>query len=169
LVPTETVFYRDRANVAFRRKKYDDAITDFTKSIELDPTYNVPWNMRGRCWEAKKEYAKAVADYEKAAQLAGKEAYYSNYHTAVAMLRAACPDAKVRDGKKALEAAQKAYELAKGPNELSALAAAHAELGEFDKAVEWQTKAIELAPKAQKDQYEERLKLYKDKKPYRIE
>jgi tetratricopeptide (TPR) repeat protein len=169
LAPTETVFYRDRANVAYSRKKYDDAIPDYTKSIELDPTYNVPWNMRGRCWEAKKEYAKAVADYEKAVELAGKQPYYASYHTALAMVLAACPDAKVRDGKKALEAAQKAHELAKGPNELSALAAAHAELGEFDKAVEWQTKALESAPKAQKDQYEQRLKLYRDKKPYRLE
>ena len=59
--------------------------------------------------------------------------------------------------------------MAKGPNEMAALAAAHAELGEFDKAVEWQTKAIESAPKSQKDQYEQRLKLYQDKKPYRLE
>jgi tetratricopeptide (TPR) repeat protein len=169
LVPTEAVFYRDRANVAFIRKKYDDAIPDYTKSIEMDPTYNVPWNLRGKCWEAKKEYAKAVADYEKAAQLAGKQPYHAGYHTAVAMLRAACPDEKVRDGKKALEAAQKAYELAKGPNEMAALAAAHAELGEFDKAIEWQVKASDAAPKAQKDQYQQRLKLYQDKRPYRLE
>jgi tetratricopeptide (TPR) repeat protein len=169
LVPTETVFYRDRANVAFARKKYDDAIADYTRSVELDPTYNVPWNLRGKCWETKKEYAKAVADYEKAAQLAGKQPYYAGYHTAVALLRAACPDEKVRDGKKALEAARKAYELAKGPNELATLAAAHAELGEFDRAVEWQAKAIEAASGGQKAQYQSRLKLYQDKKPYRFE
>ena len=169
LVPTETVFYRDRGNIAFARKKYDDAITDYSKSIELDPTYYVPWNLRGRTWQAKKEYAKALADYEKAAQLAPKDRFGAGYHTAVAMLRAACPDAKLRDGKKALESAQKAYELSKGPNELATLAAAHAELGEFDKAIEWQTKANEVAPKAQKDQYEQRLKLYQDKKPYRFE
>lgn len=169
LVPTESVFYRDRANVAFIRKKYDEPIADYSKSIELDPTYNVPWNMRGRTWEAKKEYAKAVADYEKAAELAGKQPYYANYYTAIAMLRAACPDEKVRDGKKALEAAKKAHELAKGANELAALAAAHAELGEFDTAIEWQTLAIEAAPQALKDQYRKRLKLYEDKKPYRLD
>lgn len=169
LVPTESVFYRDRGNISLSSKKYDDAIADYTKSIELDPTYNVPWNLRGKCWEAKKEYAKAVADHEKAAQLAGKQPFYAGYHTAVAMLRAACPDAKVRDGKKALEAARRAYDLAQGPNELAALAAAHAELGEFDQAVEWQAKAVETAPKAQKGQHEQRLKLYQDKKPYSIE
>jgi tetratricopeptide (TPR) repeat protein len=169
LVPTETVFYRDRGNIAFIRKKYDEALTDYTRSIELDPTYVVPWQLRGRTWEAKKEYAKALTDYEKAAQLAGKESFYAGYHTSLAMLLASCPDAKIRDGKKALEAAQKAFALAKGPNELATLAAAHAELGEFDKAVEWQTKAIDAAPKALKEQYQQRLKLYQDKKPYRHE
>ena len=75
----------------------------------------------------------------------------------------------MRDGKKALEAARTAYELAKGPNELAALAAAHAELGDFAKAVEWQTQALAVAPQAQKDQYQQRLKLYQDGKPYRLE
>jgi tetratricopeptide (TPR) repeat protein len=169
LVPTETVFYRDRGNIAFARKKYDEALSDYSKSIELDPAYAVPRQLRGKTWETKKEYARALTDYEKAAQLAGKDSYYAGYHTALAMLLAACPDAKIRDGKKALEAARKAHDLAKGPNELGTLAAAHAELGEFDKAVEWQTKAIVAAPKALKEQYRQRLKLYQDKKPYRLE
>src|SRR5262249_50117928 len=158
-------FYRDRGNIAFIRKQYDEALTDYTKSIELDPTYVVPWQLRGRTWEAKKEYAKALSDYEKAVQLAGKESSSSGYYTSLAMLLAACPEANIRDGKKALEAAQRAYELAKGPQELATLAAAHAELGDFDKAVEWQTKAIAAAPKGLKEQYEQRLKLYQDKKP----
>jgi tetratricopeptide (TPR) repeat protein len=169
LVPTETVFYRDRGNIALVRKNHDAALADYTRSIELDPSYVVPWQLRGKTWEAKKEYVKALADYEKAIQLAGKESYYAGYHTSLAMLLAACPDAKIRDGKKALEAAQRGFELAKGPNELATLAAAHAELGEFDKAVEWQTKAIDAAPAALKDAYRQRLKLYQDKKPYRYE
>lgn len=169
LVPTESVFYRDRANVAFIRKKYDEAIVDYSKSIEREPTYNVPWNMRGKCWEAKKEYAKAAADYEKAAQLAGKQPFYASYHTSLALVLAACPDENVRDGKRALAAAQKAYDLAQGPNEMATLAAAHAELGEFDKAIVWQTKAIEAAPATLKEEYQKRLKLYQDKTPYRFE
>jgi tetratricopeptide (TPR) repeat protein len=168
LVPTETVFYRDRGNIAFARKDYDGALADYTRSINLDPTYAVPRHLRGRTWEAKQAYAKALADYERAVQLAGKEPYYASYHTALALLLAACPDARIRDGKKALAAAQKAYELAKGPNELATLAAAHAELGEFARAVEWQTKALAAAPKALRAEYEQRLKLYQDSKPYRL-
>ena len=52
---------------------------------------------------------------------------------------------------------------------MAALAAAHAELGQFDKAVEWQEKAVEAAPEGAKEQYRERLKRYQDRKPYRLE
>jgi tetratricopeptide (TPR) repeat protein len=104
------------------------------------------------------------------------------------MLLAACPDPSIRDGTKALDAAQKALSLAKGPNEQATLAAAYAELGQFDTAVDWQVKAIAAAPETNKDQYrhlvtpfdqptpfalraeyERRLKLYQDRKPYRFE
>jgi hypothetical protein len=40
------------------------------------------------------------------------------------------------------------------------------EAGDFDKAVEWQQKAIDLATADQKADFETRLKLYQDKKPY---
>jgi len=169
LVPTETVFYRDRGNIALVRKQYDKALADYSKSIELDPKYAVPRLQRGKTWAAKKEYAKALADYEKAVEIASKDSYASYFYTALALFRAGCPDATFRDGKKALEAAQRAYKLTKGPAELAALAAAHAELSQFDKAVEWQTKAIDAAPAAEKDAYRDRLKLYQGQKPYRLE
>jgi tetratricopeptide (TPR) repeat protein len=169
LVPTESVFYRDRGNIALAQKDYDTALADYDRSIQLDPSYMVPWHLRGVTWQAKKEYAKALADYEKAIQLAGNEPYASAYHTALALLRAGCPDATIRDGSKALEAAQKAHSLAKGPAAMAALAAAHAELGQFDKAVEWQEKAIAAALEGTKEPYRERLKKYQDRKPYRLE
>jgi tetratricopeptide (TPR) repeat protein len=170
LVPTETVFYRDKGNIALVRKQYDKALADYSKSIEMDPTYPVPWLQRGKTWVAKKEYARALADYEKAAQLSAKTRFDSSYYyTPLALFRAGCPDATFRDGKKALEAAQKAYDLTKGPTEEAALAAAHAELGQFDKAVEWQTKALDAAPAEEKEQYRKQLKQYQDRKPYRLE
>jgi tetratricopeptide (TPR) repeat protein len=169
LVPTETVFFRDRGNIAWARKQYDKALADYTKATELDPKYPVPWLQRGRTWAAKKEYGKALADYEKAVEVAPKLAYASLYHSALALFRAGCPDDKIRDGKKALEAAEQAYRLTKGAAEMAALAAAHAELGQFDKAVEWQTKAVAAAPMEEKESYRERLKRYKDRKPYRLE
>jgi tetratricopeptide (TPR) repeat protein len=169
LAPTESVFYRDRGNVALARKDHDKALADYDKAIQLDPAYVVPWHLRGVTWQAKKEYAKALADYEKAVQLAGKEPFASGYYTALALLRAGCPDAKFRDGDKALEAARKAHALTKGAASMAALAAAHAELGQFDKAVEWQEKAVAAAPAVAKEQHRDRLKKYQARTPFRIE
>ena len=169
LVPTETVFYRDRGNIAQMRKQHDQALADFSKSIELDPKYPSPWLQRSRTWAAKKEYGKALADYKKAVDLAPKDATASFYYTGLALFLAGCPDARFRNGRKALEAAEKAYQWAKGPAEMAALAAAHAELGQFDKAIEWQTKAGDSAPVEFRDAYRNRLKLYQDQKPYRFE
>ena len=74
---------------------------------------------------------------------------------------ATCPDAKHRDGRKAVELATRACEL----NE-----ADYAEAGDFDKAVEWQEKANKLYSDADdRKKGEDRLKLYQQRKPYREE
>jgi tetratricopeptide (TPR) repeat protein len=169
LVPTETVFYRDRGNVALARKEYDKALADYSKAIELDPTYPVPWLQRGRTWTAQKEYGKALADYEKAVAVAPKGAGAAYLYTNLALFRAGCPEARWRDGTKALAAAEKAYQLAKGPGAMIALAAAYAELGRYDEAVAWQAKALAAVPAGEKEQSRQRLKLYQEQKPYRLE
>ena len=50
---------------------------------------------------------------------------------------------------------------------LDTLAAAYAELGDFDNAVKWARKAVELATEEHRQGEEMRLKLYKEGKPYR--
>lgn len=87
----------------------------------------------------------------------------------LALLMGTCPDEKLRDGKHAVEYATKACKKVnwKGANWLDILAAAYAESGDFDKAVEWQQKAIEQAAPKDMAEFESRLKLYQNKKPYR--
>ena len=83
---------------------------------------------------------------------------------------AACPEAKFRDGKRAVEFATRACELTKwkDPRILNTLAAAQAEAGDFDAAVRSQKRAIELlTDERQKDDYRSRLVLYQAKRPYR--
>jgi hypothetical protein len=86
------------------------------------------------------------------------------------MIYAACPDAKLRNGNKALDAATRACEVTgwKVGIYLDTLAAAYAEAGNFDAAVKWQTKACELIA-GQKAEFVARIELYEARQPYREE
>jgi hypothetical protein len=60
---------------------------------------------RGLAWWDKKAYDKAIADYSEAIRIDTKDA---DTYDGPVWLRATCPDAKSRDGKKALESATQA-------------------------------------------------------------
>jgi HEAT repeat protein len=113
------------------------------------------------------DYDWALQDYEQAVKRNPKE---PQGHSDLAWLRATCPDAKVRDGKQAIEHATKACELTQWQNAayLETLAAAHAQNGDFKQAVQWQTKALEgHDPNLDVEQAQSRLKLYQLGKAYR--
>jgi hypothetical protein len=77
---------------------------------------------------------------------------------------ATCPDARLRNGKQAVESASRACELTgwKVAQPLATLAAAYAENGDFERAVEWQTKANELSSTSNdRSEGAERLALYR--------
>jgi Flp pilus assembly protein TadD len=80
------------------------------------------------------------------------------------------PD-RVRDGRRAVTVATQACELTKwkNPSYLATLAAAYAEVGEFDRAVEFQKKALDFPDykKSFGPGGEGRLRYYEQKKPIR--
>jgi hypothetical protein len=86
----------------------------------------------------------------------------------MALIYATCSEAKCRDGKKAVENANKAVELSGGREcgYLATLAAAFAESGDFVKAQEFEEKEIESTPERFKQECRSRLELYKQGKPY---
>jgi tetratricopeptide (TPR) repeat protein len=115
--------------------------------------------------------AEAIAQYEEVLRV------NTNYVPALrnlAWLRAACADAAFRDGTQALELARQAVALTGGQDAtaLDALAAAQAEAGHFEEAVETARKAGELASAANQiplvNQIEIRLKLYSAGSAYRL-
>jgi tetratricopeptide (TPR) repeat protein len=157
----------DRGMAAADRKDYDTAIAEFTEAIRLDPQSDAAYHNRANAYADKHEYAKAVADYNEAIRLAPDD---PESLTSLAWLLATCPDAGLRDGKRAVELATRACRLSgwKDANDLENLAAGYAEAGQFDQAVKWQTKAIAVGTGLDDpDEADRRLDLYKAGKPYR--
>jgi tetratricopeptide (TPR) repeat protein len=150
-----------------RKQKYDEAIADFSLAVRLDPKDSQSLHRRGQSWSAKRVYDKAIADFSEAIRLDPASALAFSGR---AWLWATCPDAKFRDGKKAVGSVTRACELSewKEAYNLGTQAAACAETGQFDKAIEWQEKANKLYSNSEDtEKGEARLKLYKKKKPYR--
>ena len=157
---------RHRRGVWEKKGDWDKIIANHDAAIQAEPK-NVQLILdRASAWGRKPDFAKSFADFELAIQLDPKHVDAWN---GKAWLRATCPDAKHRNGQQAVEYATKACELTawKDANQLDTLAAAYAETGDFAKAVEWQEKGMSLAPADQKADYESRLKLYRDHKPFR--
>ncbi len=55
-------------------KEYDKAIVEFSKAIELRPTFGEAWHFRGISYSEKSEQDKAIADYSEAIKLNPKNA-----------------------------------------------------------------------------------------------
>jgi tetratricopeptide (TPR) repeat protein len=156
-----------RAWALNRHGKYEQALANCDEAIRLDPKLADPHRHRGTALEKKGQYREAIAAYSEAIRLLPD---YVRAYANLATVYATCPDENMRDGKKALDLAKKAvgFDKYKLGDPYAALAAAHAELGDFKQAVEMQTKAIELFHDVlEKRIAEERLALYKAGTPYR--
>jgi tetratricopeptide (TPR) repeat protein len=152
---------------AWKRKgDKDQAIAEFDAAIRLNPREALAWRVRGATYASKADYARALADYSESLRV-DPENPDSLHHRVV--LRSACIDAQYRNGKQAIEDATKACEVSewKAPLYISGLALACAESGDFDSAVKWQLKALELwsSPPASMTA---NLELFRQHKPFRM-
>jgi tetratricopeptide (TPR) repeat protein len=168
LNPKEARVHNNRGEVWFDKGDLDAALKDYNEAIRLDPKHAAAYYNRGNAWQAKGGYPAALKDYAEAIQLDPKNADAYNNRS---RLLSTTPNARIRDGKQAVEDARTACKLTEwnDPVLFDTLAAAYAEAGDFLKAVEWQTKAVEMAPEKAKDECGSRLELYRSKKPYHEE
>jgi tetratricopeptide (TPR) repeat protein len=165
-------YYFSRGSAWFAKGELDRALADFDEALRLGPNDPFSYLYRGRIWERKGDYERAIADYGEVLRLVTEGSLAFDSLNARAWIWATCPDARHRDGKKAVESAMRACELTswKHPDKLDTLAAAYAEVGNFDAAIKWAAKAIELSPRGEQKMradFGSRLALYKAKKPYR--
>ena len=155
-----------KAFYLIQSKKQKEAIKIYDEILKLKPELVIILINRGQIHEALENYSAAIADYKKAIEL---EPEYWLPHNNLAFLLAVCERAEHRDGSQSLKHAQQAFKLlpTKYWVNYSALAVAYAETGQFEKAIEMQNQALELAPKSQQTESARRVRLYQKGEPYR--
>ncbi|RMF99438.1 MAG: tetratricopeptide repeat protein [Planctomycetota bacterium] len=142
------------------------AVEKFTEVLKLEPDNLIALRGRADAYLSMGKQAEAIADYERALKVAPDDDGVLNN---LAWLLCTSPDPKLRDGKRALELAKKACELTdyQQAHILSTLAAAYAELGDFESAKKWSAKAVELGDPEEKEALQKELESYKRGEPVR--
>jgi tetratricopeptide (TPR) repeat protein len=145
------------------------AIDAFTKVLAQDADDYHALRYRGDAYLNIGKHAEAIADFDRAMKSDEAEkddGLLNNF----AWVLATSPTDSLRDGKRAVELANKAAELTsyQVPHILSTLAAAYAETGDFENAKKWSAKSIEVAEDDKtRDDLKKELASYEAGKPTR--
>jgi tetratricopeptide (TPR) repeat protein len=164
--PDYTPAWFARAGVRAALDDLEGALADCTRVIELNGRHLPAYHQRGRFHARRGDFAAALADNLEALKIDPDNEQTLNN---LAWLWATCPRDELRDGARALEHALRACEQSgwEVAGYLDTLATAYAECGQFEEAARWQARAVELASEAENADYQSRLELYRQGKPYR--
>lgn len=164
--------YLGRGNAYLAKQYYGKAVADFEEALKRDPTLAAPHLGLARAHVELQNYRQAREEFQTAVKIDPTDVEALNefaWFLATGRIR------QHRNGRLAVQLATRACELTghKEIGPLDTLAASHAELGEFQRAIQWQQKAIGLAAaKGRKDLEREmqlRLKGYRAGKRHRSE
>jgi tetratricopeptide (TPR) repeat protein len=119
------------------------AIELYSDVVAADAENWMAFRRRGDAYLSTAQQPKAIADYEAAMALHPDDPGILNN---LAWVLSTSPHDELRNGRRANEIAKKACELTqyKAAHILSTLAASYAEQGNFEEAIKWSTKAVEL-------------------------
>lgn len=139
--PKDPSIYYRRGILKMIRENIDDAITDFTKSIELNPQYPLVYENRGYAYFKLGQYDKALTDLNKALEIYPtlQKAYVSRGEV----------NAKLKKFTEAMEDFNKAISInSTDSNSYKCRADAWADMGQWDKAIADYDQALDLEPKS---------------------
>jgi len=148
-------------------KKLQKAIDLYSKILEEHPDEVAALRGRGDAQLNLGRHEEAIADYERALKLDSDDSGVLNN---LAWVLSTSPNDSVRDGKRAIDLAARACEVTdyKEGHILSTLGSAYAEIGDFQAAIKWVKKGLEVADgEEEKEALQKELKRYQQKKPWR--
>lgn len=151
-----------KSQIARDDRKFDEADAILMKALEQRPDFVQAALILAKSHADQGRFADAIQQYEKLLQV---DPNLSAACNRLSLIYSTCSDDAIRNGKKAMEYAERGNSVRANQDAetLNALAAANAELGNFDKAVELQTLACTMELYRSVNQ----LTAYKDKKPFR--
>lgn len=147
--------------------RFDKAIPYLENALKINPNDATGHCTLGAVFSKQRKFDKALLHFEKALAINPNSAEVQND---LAWLLATCPDAALRDGKRAVELAH-AADLLSGGNRtavLNTLAAAYAEAGKYPEAVATAHRALNAAAgqASAAEGIRMRLRLYEAGAPY---
>ncbi|MGD2100033.1 MAG: SPOR domain-containing protein [Desulfobacterales bacterium] len=140
IMPHDFQSYNYRGVAWALKADFDRAIADYSKAIEIRPRYAEAYNNRGFAHTRTGDLKAALNDYTRALEI---KPFFVDAYNNKAWILATSSDHRIRDGGQAVRLATKAVELKADISSMDTLAAAHAATGNFEKAVDLQTKAIQ--------------------------
>ena len=149
----------------FQSAHWRDSLALFAHASAVTKDNYMVDNYLGSEMRRRGQIEQALVLYERAVQF---DPNYARGLNSIAWLLATVDRADLRNPKKAEDYAWRACELTdfKNSGYLDTLAAAYAAQGKFSAAVSTQEAALELTPEVRKKEMQDRLQLYKQRKPY---
>ena len=168
MVPNEVATLYHRANAWFLLNDRRRCLADCDRLVKLTPQDMRAYMLRGTIRQNFGRWGPALADFEQALTLAPEDPMTLNQ---TAWLLATCPDDAFRDGPRALKLARQAAGIRRQAQIIDSLAAAYAELGQFEMAELMQQSAIALGrqngTQSELIMYQQRLAFYQGHRPWR--
>jgi tetratricopeptide (TPR) repeat protein len=137
-------YYAGRAVICVKLRQLDKALADLDKAIELEPETEDFLTLRAAVFAQRGEYSQAISDTKR---LVDVDPHDEEKRSNLTMLLVTCPKKELNDYELALNIAIGLCAKTRWSdcNQLSLLAFIYAQKGEFESAVEWQQKAVQLA------------------------
>src|SRR5439155_1252124 len=164
--------------VLMRLGRLEEAIAHLREAVGIDPGFVDAYSYLGIAVEAQGKLAGAIAAYAEAVQLPPNGAQAprglgrarapqglpAEAETSLAWILATHPDATLRNGTEAVQLAERACQQTSHRNvgALDTLAAAYAEVGRFQEAVQTAESALQIAQSAGQPQLVQSIRAHAD-------